>query len=230
MVEEKKINVGLISIIAIVVLVILCIFLLIPRTYTVKIVSGDTTYEYKIKKNGKILEPIAPEKEDAKFIGWYKNDEEYDFDSEITESFTLVPKFESTKETVVITTTKKEEETTTTTSEATTTTKKGNTTTAKKGNTTTKRTTTTTRKPTTTTAKPTTTTKAVTYSVIKVPVANSTIGQVTYYIKNNSTGSYVSGTATVTYASGSSETRSIPASGWTTVGSTVSSVTNAKGN
>ena len=222
MVEEKKLNVGLISIIAIVILAVLCLFLISPKTYTVKIVSGDTTYEYMVKKNGQILEPIAPEKEDAKFIGWYKNDIKYDFDSLVTEDFTLVPKYESTKETIVTTTTtKKEEETTTTKSETTTT---------KKGSTTTKRNTTTTKKQTTTTAKPTTTTKAVTYSVIKVPVAGSTIGQVTYYIKNNSTGSYVSGTATVTYANGSSETRSISASGWTTVGSTVRSVTNAKGN
>ena len=227
MVEEKKLNVGLISIIAIVILAVLCLFLISPKTYTVKIVSGDTTYEYMVKKNGKILEPVAPEKENAKFIGWYKNDIKYDFDSLVTEDFTLVPKFESTKETVVNTTTTTKEETTTTKNENTTTTKKGSTTTKKY--TTTKKQTTTTAKPTTT-VKPTTTTKAVTYSVIKVPVAGSTIGQVTYYIKNNSTGSYVSGTATVTYANGSSETRSISASGWTTVGSTVRTVTNAKGN
>ena len=95
---------------------------------------------------------------------------------------------------------------------------------------TTKTTTTTTKTTTSTTTTTKTTTKAVTYSVVRVDAAGSVIAQEVIYVKNNSTGKYVSGTVTITFVGGKTETVSIPASGKVYAKSAIVSITNPKGN
>ena len=57
-----------------------------------------------INKNEKVLEPFTPHKDNYVFVGWYNNDELFDFDDEVLSSVTLVPKYEelSNLETVSI--------------------------------------------------------------------------------------------------------------------------------
>ncbi len=52
-----------------------------------------------VELGDKVVKPsIEPEKEGYKFIGWYKGEEKYDFDTPVTESFTLEAKFEELNE------------------------------------------------------------------------------------------------------------------------------------
>lgn len=224
----------IVGIILILLLIVIGLYLMNSKTYTVVFVNGNNIYTKTIKQNHVVKKPTDPKKEGYDFIGWYVNGKKYNFDSKVKSTFILKAKFEKSKEkepkveqneieqtTTVATTTKKDDKTKTNK-----TTVKNN---SKSGSNNYQ-----TPAPATTrapqTAAPTTTTRAVTYSARRVPVSGSTIGQEIIYIVNNSTGSYVSGTATITYQDGHSETASIPASGKMVVGSTVTGVSNARGN
>ena len=68
-------------------------------SYTVKFDTngGLTIANQYVKKNGYVEEPKNPTKYGYEFIGWYTDKElteEYDFDTKITESFTLYAKWE----------------------------------------------------------------------------------------------------------------------------------------
>ena len=237
MLEEKKKTIIIAGSVVLLLLISLLLVVFSPKTYVVEFNDGVKTYSIAVKKNEKIYKPSVPTREGYTFLGWYKDGSIYDFSSKVKEDFVLVAKFQKEGEEVEI-----PEETTITT---TTTTIESSTTTTKNTSTTKKTTKKTTKAPVataapttaaptttrpTTTVPPTTTTKAVTYSVARVDVANSTIGQQMIYVRNNSTGSYVSGTVTITYTAGNSATVSIPAGGLMVVKSTIVSVTNPKGN
>ena len=57
-----------------------------------KDINGETTSEI-IDYNTKIEEPAAPEIEGYDFIGWYQNNEPFDFNKEITEDTTITAKY-----------------------------------------------------------------------------------------------------------------------------------------
>lgn len=68
-------------------------------SYTVKFDTngGLTIANQYVKKNGYVEEPKNPTKYGYEFIGWYTDKElteEYDFDTKVTESFTLYAKWE----------------------------------------------------------------------------------------------------------------------------------------
>lgn len=236
---SKKKNIILVSVLVLAI-IILSVFLIIKnnKVYTVSFNDGYNISEVEVKNNNLVEEPSKPYKEGYKFIGWYKDGVLFDFSEKIDKDITLTAKFEKIEDTKVEIDVKDEDDEiveTTTTTTTTTTTKKN---TSQKTNspktttsTTTKKNTTTTTKPTTTTTTTTTTTKkAVEYSYRFEDVASSSIGQSILYIINKDTNSKVSGTATITYKNGNSETVSIPASGLMVVKSTISSVSNVKGN
>lgn len=235
--SEKKRNIILIVVITCIVLSIISLLLVLNnRTYTVTFNIGNKSEIVEVKRNKSVDEPVAPTKKGYKFIGWYSNGVKFDFDTKITKKVDLEARFE--KEEVEDDDLEKIPTTTTTITPKETTTASS----AKKNNTTSRRTKSpTTRKPeanTTTrvTTKPatttttTTTTKAVVYGYYWVDDKNSSIGQSMLYIVNKNTNARVSGTATITYANGASETVSVPASGRMFVKSTVSQVSNVKGN
>jgi len=67
------------------------------KEYTVKfIVDGEAT-EAKVAEGEKVSKPANPEKEGFEFVGWYAEDEAYDFEKEVTSDLELVAKFKKTK-------------------------------------------------------------------------------------------------------------------------------------
>ncbi len=244
--KDNKRNIIIMCAILFVILLIV-VFLVIGgnKTYTVTFNDGYSKNEVEVKNNHTVEKPSNPEKEGYKFIGWYKDGIKFDFSTKIDKNVTLKAMFEKAD--------KKEDKkeftttTVTTTTEEVTTTSKNKTEKNNNNNVTTKtnapaqttkyvapKTTTTTRyvEPTTktTTTRTTTTKKVIQYGYYWVDDKNSSIGQSVLYIINKDTNARVSGTATITYASGVSETISIPISGQTFVKSTVSSVSNVRGN
>ena len=231
---RNKKNIFIICVVITLLLVLISLLTIKLKTYKVTIDNGISRYVEKVKHNSKIKKPVNPSKEGYEFVGWYKNGKLYNFDLTVKEDFTLKAKFKKNEK-------KKDEdvkEEVTTEVEITTTTKKDDKITV------TKKTTnnnssndysssnvpqtqgTTTRATTTTT----TTAATVTYSYRRIPISTSTIGQERIYVVNNSTGSYVDGTVTISYQDGSVQNVSIPASGKVVVGSTISSISSPRGN
>ncbi len=74
-----------------VVLVGVFVYMNFFRTYTVtfntKLGPGVKTQE--VKKGDKVIKPDDPKFEGYIFIGWYLNDEEYNFDTPVNSSITL---------------------------------------------------------------------------------------------------------------------------------------------
>lgn len=241
--KDNKRNIIIMCAILFVILLIV-VFLVIGgnKTYTVTFNDGYSTNEVEVKNNQTVEKPSNPEKEGYKFIGWYKDGIKFDFSTKIDKNVTLKAMFEKDgkkDDKKEITTT-----TVTPTTKEVTTTSKNKTEKNNNNNVTTKtnapaqttkyvapKTTTTTRyvEPTTKTTT-TTTKKVIQYGYYWVDDKNSSIGQSVLYIINKDTNARVSGTATITYVSGTSETISIPISGRTFVKSTVSSVSNVRGN
>lgn len=228
--KDNKRNIIIMCAILFVILLIV-VFLVIGgnKTYTVTFNDGYSTNEVEVKNNQTVEKPSNPEKEGYKFIGWYKDGIKFDFSTKIDKNVTLKAMFEKAD--------KKEDKKEFTTTTVTTTTEEVTTKTNAPAQTTkyvAPKTTTTTRyvEPTTktTTTRTTTTKKVIQYGYYWVDDKNSSIGQSVLYIINKDTNARVSGTATITYASGVSETISIPISGQTFVKSTVSSVSNVRGN
>jgi uncharacterized repeat protein (TIGR02543 family) len=75
-----------------------------PETYTVTFKNDDE--ETKITVNEEeTVESFTPTKNGYKFIGWYLDDEEFDFDTKITSDITLTAKYEeyiSVQEIIII--------------------------------------------------------------------------------------------------------------------------------
>ena len=74
-----------------VVLVGVFVYMNFFRTYTVtfntKLGPGVKTQE--VKKGDKVIKPDDPEFDGYTFIGWYLNDEKYNFDTPVNSSITL---------------------------------------------------------------------------------------------------------------------------------------------
>ena len=68
--------------------------------YTVTFNSdgGSEVKSKRVEENGSVIEPAAPTKEGYTFIGWYLNNQEFDFNSEITSNITLTAKWEKIEE------------------------------------------------------------------------------------------------------------------------------------
>ena len=64
--------------------------------YTVTFDSegGSEIRSKKVGENGSVIEPSAPTKEGYTFLGWYLNDEKFDFNTKITSDITLTAKWE----------------------------------------------------------------------------------------------------------------------------------------
>lgn len=69
------------------------------KKYTVKFDSngGDYVAPQYVEKYDTAYEPNEPEKDDARFVGWYYNDRLWDFDTEITRDITLEAYYWETK-------------------------------------------------------------------------------------------------------------------------------------
>ena len=57
--------------------------------------GGSAVNNKKVKENGSVIEPVTPTKEGYNFLGWYLNDEKFDFNSKITSNITLTAKWEA---------------------------------------------------------------------------------------------------------------------------------------
>lgn len=184
--------------------------------------GGTLISDLIVEKGSKIKKPNDPEKTGYIFKGWLVDGILYDFNTEVNSDITLVASYEEEK----VNTTKKENNRNSTTKQNTQVNRgSGSGTQTTNAPQTTRPTTAPTTAPTT---KPTT--KAVSYSYKWVDVQGSTIGQADLYIINKDTGSVVSGTATITYQNGASETVSITTGGKRFVKSAIASVSNVKGN
>ena len=141
---------------------------------TFKTNGGSKLDSLVIKSGSKIEDVEEPTKEGYKFLGWYSNGKEFDFDKKIEEDVTLVAKWEKVE--IDYEVEDEEEETTTTSTTKKTTVKKA---TSKK--TSTKKKTTTSKKTTTTKATTTkeTTTKETTTSTTTTTTTASTTSTTT---------------------------------------------------
>ncbi len=98
--EDKKSYLGLI-IFTILVIIALCVFFFMKgcskEKYEVRFDTneGSMVGSLKVDENGKIKRPADPTKEGYIFVGWYLNDEEFDFDTEITGDITLEARWEA---------------------------------------------------------------------------------------------------------------------------------------
>jgi len=66
------------------------------KTYTVTFETdgGSSTASQKVDEGKLVTKPTDPKKDGNKFIGWYLNDKEYDFNTKVTKDITLVAKWE----------------------------------------------------------------------------------------------------------------------------------------
>ena len=64
------------------------------KEYTVKFVVDGEALEVKVAEGEKAVKPASPEKEGYIFLGWYVNEEEYDFETLVNSDLDLVAKFE----------------------------------------------------------------------------------------------------------------------------------------
>lgn len=66
----------------------------IPKTYTVTIIADEKTEKIVVKENEIIKEPNIVKKENYKFLGWYVENQKYDFNNKITSDITITAKYE----------------------------------------------------------------------------------------------------------------------------------------
>lgn len=66
----------------------------IVKTYTVSFDFGNEIKTVSVKENELVTKPMNPIKSKYSFLGWYKDNELYDFDTPVTSDFTLSAKFE----------------------------------------------------------------------------------------------------------------------------------------
>jgi len=66
--------------------------------------EGGSAYNPQtILQNDVVIKPIDPQKEDYVFVGWYLNNQEFDFETPITENITLVAKWEDASQMMNVT-------------------------------------------------------------------------------------------------------------------------------
>lgn len=99
--KKKKILQFSIAIITIVIIILLLLMFLRPKNVTVTLKLDEEVYE-TVRKGNKIEEPKDPEKEGYTFVGWYVNDEKFDFDKPVKEDIELTPKWKINKYTITI--------------------------------------------------------------------------------------------------------------------------------
>ena len=62
--------------------------------YTIIFVSHGYEEKVTVQENSTVQEPIAKEKENYNFAGWYLNNEKYDFNTKVTKDMIIVAKYE----------------------------------------------------------------------------------------------------------------------------------------
>ncbi len=63
------------------------------ETYTVKFIDGDNVETITVKEND-LIDKIVPNRFGYKFIGWFNNNKEFDFNTPITHNLELTSKYE----------------------------------------------------------------------------------------------------------------------------------------
>ena len=64
------------------------------NNYEVTFTNDNATYEVQlVKYNEKASKPVDPSKDDATFVGWYLNNNLYDFESNVTENIELIARY-----------------------------------------------------------------------------------------------------------------------------------------
>ena len=84
---------------------LLCGCNLLSKEYTITFKNDDGTVlnEQQIKKDGKIEVPETPSKEGYTFLGWYLNEEQWNFaDSTVSDNIALTARFEINQYTLII--------------------------------------------------------------------------------------------------------------------------------
>ncbi len=96
--DRKKTIIIAVAIVVILLIILGIVLLLNNKTYTVNFdTKGGTLVESQtVKENGVVIEPDEPTKEGYAFLGWYLSEEsttKYDFNTKVTENFTLIAKW-----------------------------------------------------------------------------------------------------------------------------------------
>ncbi len=60
----------------------------------------DNPYVIKVEKDGYVKKPSDPVRAGYNFVGWYKNDKLYDFNTKVSENITIEAKWEKTGDSV----------------------------------------------------------------------------------------------------------------------------------
>ena len=94
--DKKKVI--LISIILIIIVLVIFIYLNYFRTYTVTFNTqlGPGIKTQEVKKGNQVIKPSDPTYEGYTFMGWYLDNEEYDFNTPVNSNLTLDAKWEET--------------------------------------------------------------------------------------------------------------------------------------
>ncbi len=95
--KNKKTIIGvIIGIIAAIVIILLLLKGCTKKEYKITFDTngGNTISAVEVAENGKIKKPEDPEKEGYKFVGWYYNDELFDFDTKVNKNIKLEARWE----------------------------------------------------------------------------------------------------------------------------------------
>lgn len=85
--------------------IVFCLLCLVGcrKTYDVHFFVDDVCiHQVEVKKQGKVEKPLDPVKEGYHFIGWYLEDELYDFERDVQTSFALIARFEENQYTITL--------------------------------------------------------------------------------------------------------------------------------
>lgn len=92
------------SIIILITFISTCIYvnLLLNKDYIVSFEAFDKIiYKENVKINGYIVEFIAPEYDGYEFVGWYYNDEKFNFNEKVKSDITLIAKYKPVNDDVI---------------------------------------------------------------------------------------------------------------------------------
>ena len=85
--------------------IVLCLLCLVGcrKTYDVHFFVDDIcVHQVEVKKQGRVEKPLDPVKEGYHFLGWYLEDELYDFERDVQTSFALIARFEQNIYTITL--------------------------------------------------------------------------------------------------------------------------------